>query len=137
MGMMFGGGDLGMGGGSGLAVTGQMVSIGGLDIEGMYVVPSKGAPELTDMPEPIFPFSVPPQESPALDQTDQTARQSGASSPEILFLERLRSSRLFSSDVKMTALKLFKQNPDFKNVGNFTIQVKLEFQLEFMQYGSR
>jgi len=52
-------------------------------------------------------------------------------------LERLRTSRLFSADAKMTALKLFKQNPDFKNAGNFTMQIKLEFPLEFMQYGNR
>jgi type IV pilus assembly protein PilM len=135
-GMMFGGGDMGMGGGAS-GVAGQMVKIGGLDIEGMYVVPNRGAAGFTEMPEQVFPFSVPHPEAPPAEQSGQAAQQLGASSPEILFLERLRASRLFSSDVKMTALKLFKQNPDFKNVGNFTMQVKLEFQLEFMQYGSR
>ena len=138
-GMMFGGGDPGMGGGGSPGVIGQMVKIGGLNVEGMYVVPGKGASEFTELPEPVFPFSVPPPAAPASEEPGQgqVAQQPGVGSPEILFLERLRSSRLFSADAKMTALKLFKQNPDFKNAGNFTMQIKLEFPLEFMQYGNR
>ncbi len=138
-GMMFGGGDPGMGGFGTPGVSGQMVKIGGLNVEGMYVVPGKGTSEFTDLPEPVFPFAVPAAPAPAAEEAgkETAPTHSIGGSPEILFLERLRTSRLFSSDAKMTALKLFRQNPDFKNAGNFTMQIKLEFPLEFMQYGNR
>lgn len=137
-GMMFGTGDPGMGGGSTMAATGQMIVIGGLNLEGMYVVPSKGSSEFTDMPEPEFPFNIPPAPEPATADPGNVppVAQHAGSSPEIMFLERLRSSRIFSSDPKMTALKLFMQNPDFKNAGSFSMQVKLEFPLEYMHYGN-
>jgi type IV pilus assembly protein PilM len=133
MGMMFGTGDTGMGN---TAAAGQIAKIGGLNIEGMYVVPDKGPTAVTDMPKLNFPFSLPAAETPPETEQGTTPSLTGGASPEILFIDRLRSSRLFSADSNMTTLKQFKQNPDFKNVGNFTMQVKIEFPLEYMSYGN-
>jgi hypothetical protein len=133
-GMMFSTGDSGGGGG-----VGQMVKIGGLNIEGMYAGPTKGSSEVTEFSEPDFPFPVPPsadsEASTGESGENLPPAQPNSNSPEIVFLERLRSSRLFSSDPAFTALRLFKQSPDFKNAGSFTMQIKFEFPLEYMQYG--
>ncbi|MFA6931149.1 MAG: pilus assembly protein PilM [Lentisphaeria bacterium] len=137
--MMFGGGGPGMGGGIADTMVGQVVQIGGLEITGAFVVPTKGAAEVTNLPEPEFPFLQPVAAQPVADETGNESPAVAAlgvvsSSPETVFVERLRSSRLFSAEPKMTTLKQFKENPEIKNAGFFTLQIKLDFPLEYTQY---
>lgn len=144
--MMFGGGDAfaGMGGGD-TGVAGQEVHIGGLSLEGVFVVPAPGDTAVTDSPEADYPFAVPEQAAAVPEEGSEggegaaAAQNSpaGGGSPEIVFVERLRSSRLFSSESNMTALKVFRQHPDFKNAGTFTLQIKFDFPLAYTQYAGK
>ncbi|NMA43315.1 MAG: pilus assembly protein PilM [Oligosphaeraceae bacterium] len=133
-----GGGLFGGPGGEAAVAVGQVVSIGGLNLEGAFVVPTPGQTAVTDSPEADYPFAVP--DAVAADVTEEGAmapRPLSGNSPEIVFVERLRSSRLFSSESNMTTLKVFRQHPDFKNAGTFTLQIKFEFPLEYTQYSGK
>lgn len=158
IGDMFGSGGDDMGGGGmfggmggegdqgGMQVSGELVKIGGLEITGTFVVPNAGAAEVTDWAVAEFPFEVPEKTYPDRSESEITdedgeekprTEQVTSNSPETVFLERLRSSRLFSAETNMTALTLFKENPELKNSAYFSMQIKLEFPLEYTQFGSK
>jgi len=139
------GGSGGAGGGAGAGVTEVNVRIGGLKLSGCYIVPRPNSiTAVTEIKEDEFPFEVPEKTAPqALEGDGQTggaevvAADILADSPENVFVKRLRSSRLFSSDTSLTVLKIFKEIPEIKNAGSFVMQVKLEFTLEYYQYSGK
>ncbi len=135
---MFSEGSSQMGGGSG--VTEANVKIGGLELRGCYILPRpNSSTAVTEIPEGIFPFPV-PEKSASQEGEDEpglAAADPLADSPENVFVKRLRNSRLFSNDQTFTVLKVFKEIPEIKNAGSFVMQVRLEFPLEYYQYGGK
>lgn len=133
-----GGGSPGVGGGSG--ITEASVKIGGLELRGAYILPRpNNSTAVTETPEGIFPFPVPEKTAAAPDAEGEATQPSNplSDTPENVFVKRLRTSRLFSSDTTMTVLKIFKEVPEIKNAGYFVMQVRLEFPLEYFQYSGK
>jgi hypothetical protein len=139
-------GDMGMGGGSpgggggGSGITEASVKIGGLELRGAYILPRpNNNTAVTETPEGIFPFPVPEKTAAVPDAEGEATQPSNplSDTPENVFVKRLRTSRLFSSDTTMTVLKIFKEVPEIKNAGYFVMQVRLEFPLEYFQYSGK
>ncbi len=68
-----------------------------------------------------------PDAEPAAAAADAKA---GTSAPELLFLDRLRGCDLFDSDPRVTAISKYAASDSVRNLGSFTMQVKLKTPIE-------
>jgi hypothetical protein len=122
----------------------KSVKISGFILNGVCVTPDKsGRVAITETPKIKFPFAVAgsSEEGQANPEGEggeeaQKPKASGGDTPENVFVERLRKSKLFSENPKLTVLTSSKPSDVAKNAGGFTIQLALETPLEYLQYGT-
>jgi len=121
----------------------KSVKISGFTLIGVCVTPDKsGRVAITETPKIKFPFAVPEtaseegQGGEAGEEGQAKGKPSAGDTPENVFVERLRQSKLFSSNPKLTVLTSSKPSDVAKNAGSFTIQLALETPLEYLQYGT-
>jgi len=120
----------------------KSVKISGFILTGVCVTPDKsGKVAITETPKIKFPFAVPEtaeegQGNEAGEDGQAKSKPNTGDTPENVFVERLRQSKLFSSNPKLTVLTSTKPSDVAKNAGGFTIQLALETPLEYLQYGT-
>ena len=164
---MFGGmgGPGGEGGEGGMneseGATGQVVTIGGIEISGTSIMPDEKKVSFDLGPVFEFPFSVGSGSGEASSEAESTsdsedggeggenepaatakvdpneamakAMRSAGATPEQAFEAACRNSRIFSSDSTLTTITFIKLSDTIKNYVNFRMQLAFEMPVEFYQ----